>query len=114
MTGGVFSPFSFLYLTVIVVAAAMLPAGGVVFAGLSAIAYGLQAVLMYYQVLPLPTTIEGIPVTPSASRVLSQILIHIVGFVLVALLVSYLTILVATGPLRCSRRKPSARDSSSR
>lgn len=90
-TGGVFSPFSFLYLTVIVVAAAMLPAGGVIFAGLSAIAYGLQAVLMYYQLLPLPTTLEGIPVTPSASRVLQQILIHIVGFVLVALLVSYLT-----------------------
>jgi len=91
VTGGVFSPFSFLYLTVIVVAAAMLPAGGVVFAGLSAIAYGLQAVLMYYKLLPLPTTLEGIPVTPSASRVLSQILIHIVGFVLVAMLVSYLT-----------------------
>ncbi len=91
VTGGVFSPFSFLYLTVIVVAAAMLPAGGVVFAGLSAITYGLQAVLMYYHVLPLPTTIEGIPVTASASRVLSQILIHIVGFVLVAMLVSYLT-----------------------
>ncbi len=91
VTGGVFSPFSFLYLTVIVVAAAMLRAGGVVFAGLSAIAYGLQAVLMYYRVLPLPTTIEGIPVTASASRVLSQILIHIVGFVLVAVLVSYLT-----------------------
>lgn len=90
-TGGVFSPFSFLYLTVIVVAAAMLPAGGVIFAGLSAVAYGLQAVLMYYRLLPLPTTLEGIPVSPSASRVLYQILIHIVGFVLVALLVSYLT-----------------------
>jgi two-component system sensor histidine kinase PilS (NtrC family) len=91
VTGGVFSPFSFLYLTVIVVAAAMLRGGGVIFAGLSAIVYGLQAVLMYFQLLPLPTTLEGIPVTPSASRVLYQILIHIVGFVLVALLVSYLT-----------------------
>ncbi len=90
-TGGVFSPFSFLYLTVIVVGAAMLPAGGVVFAGLSAVAYGLQAVLMYYRLVPLPTTLEGIPVSPSASRVLSQILIHVVGFGLVAVLVSYLT-----------------------
>lgn len=90
-TGGVFSPFSFLYLTVIVVAAAMVPAGGVVFAGLSAIAYGLQAVLMYYELLPLPANLEGIPVEPSATRVLSQILIHVVGFVLVAVLVSYLT-----------------------
>jgi two-component system sensor histidine kinase PilS (NtrC family) len=91
VTGGVFSPFSFLYLTVIVVAAAMVPAGGVVFAGLSAVAYGLQAVLMYYELLPLPTTLEGVPVSPSASRVLYQILIHVVGFILVALLVSYLT-----------------------
>mgnify|MGYP001828880518 FL=1 len=91
VTGGVFSPFSFLYLAVIVVAAAMLPAGGVVFAGLSAIAYGLQAVLMYYKLLPLPTSLEGVPVTPSATRVLSQILIHVVGFVLVAILVSTLT-----------------------
>ena len=90
-TGGVFSPFSFLYLTVIVVAAAMLRAGGVVFAGLSAVAYGLQAVLMYYRLVPLPTTLNGIPVSPSASRVLSQILIHILGFVLVAVLVSFLT-----------------------
>lgn len=91
VTGGVFSPFSFLYLTVIVVAAAMVPAGGVVFAGLSAVAYGLQAVLMYYELLPLPANLEGIPIEPSATRVLSQILIHIVGFVLVAVLVSYLT-----------------------
>ncbi len=91
VTGGVFSPFSFLYLTVIVAAAAMLRGGGVIFAGLSAVAYGLQAVLMYHQLLPLPTTLEGVPVTPSASRVLYQILIHVVGFVLVALLVSYLT-----------------------
>lgn len=91
VTGGVFSPFSFLYLTVIVVAAVMVPAGGVVFAGLSAIAYGLQAVLMYYQLLPIPPNLEGIPISPSASRVLYQILIHVVGFVLVAVLVSYLT-----------------------
>ncbi len=90
-TGGVFSPFSFLYLTVIVVAAAMMRGGGVIFAGLSAVVYGLQAVLMYYQLLPPPTTLEGVPVAPSASRVLYQILIHIVGFVLVALLVSVLT-----------------------
>ena len=62
VTGGVFSQFSFLYLTVIVVAAAMVPAGGLVFAGLSAIAYGLQAVLMYHRLLPLPTTLDGVPV----------------------------------------------------
>jgi len=91
MTGGVFSPFSFLYLAVIVVAAAMVPAGGMVFAGLSAVAYGVQAVLMYYGLLPPPANLEGVPINPSATRVLAQILIHIVGFALVAILVSYLT-----------------------
>ncbi|MEE4274169.1 MAG: ATP-binding protein [Thermoanaerobaculales bacterium] len=91
MTGGVFSPFSFLYLAVIVVAAAMVPAGGMVFAGLSAVAYGLQAVLMYYGLLPPPANLEGVPINPSATRMLAQILIHIVGFALVAILVSYLT-----------------------
>ena len=83
----------------------MVPGGGVVFAGLSAIAYGLQAVLMYYELLPLPTSLEGVPVSPSATRVLSQILIHIVGFVLVAVLVSYLTHRCG-GPTPCSRRRP--------
>jgi two-component system sensor histidine kinase PilS (NtrC family) len=91
VTGGVYSPFSFLYLTVIVVAAAMVRGGGLIFAGLSAVAYGLQANLMFFRLVPLPVDLEGIPVVPSASRVLYQILIHIVGFILVALLVSYLT-----------------------
>ncbi|HSL17608.1 MAG TPA: ATP-binding protein [Methylomirabilota bacterium] len=90
-TGGVYSPFSFLYLTVIVVAAAMLRGGGFIFAGLSAIAYGIQANLMFFGLLPLPLDFEGAPMVPAPSRVLYQILIHVVGFILVALLVSYLT-----------------------
>jgi two-component system sensor histidine kinase PilS (NtrC family) len=90
-TGGVYSPFSFLYLTVIVVAAAMLRGGGLVFAGLSAITYGTLANLMYFGLLPRPVDLEGVPVVPSPSRVLYQILIHVVGFILVAVLVSYLT-----------------------
>jgi two-component system sensor histidine kinase PilS (NtrC family) len=91
VTGGVFSPFSFFYLAVIIAAATLIPAGGMVFAGLSAIAYGLQALLMYYQLLPPPANLEGIPAAPSAVRVLSQMLIHFVSFALVAMLVSYLT-----------------------
>jgi two-component system sensor histidine kinase PilS (NtrC family) len=90
-TGGVYSPFSFLYLTVIVVAAAMLRGGGLIFAGLSAIAYGVQANLLFFGLLPLPANLDGIPISPPASRVLYQILIHVVGFLLVALLVSFLT-----------------------
>lgn len=89
-TGGLYSPFSFLYLTVIVVAAVMLRGGGLVFAGLSAVAYGILADLMVFGILEPPANLSGIVVPLSTSRVLYQILIHVVGFVLVALLVSYL------------------------
>jgi two-component system sensor histidine kinase PilS (NtrC family) len=89
-TGGLYSPFSFLYLTVIVVAAVMLRGGGLVFAGLSAIAYGILADLMVFGILEPPANLSGIVVPLSTSRVLYQIMIHVVGFLLVALLVSYL------------------------
>jgi two-component system sensor histidine kinase PilS (NtrC family) len=89
-TGGLYSPFSFLYLTVIVVAAVLLRGGGLIFAGLSAIAYGVLVDLMVFGVLPIPPNLAGFEVPLSASRVLSQIMIHVVGFALVALLVSYL------------------------
>ena len=90
-TGGLYSPFSFLYLPVIVVAAVMLRGGGLIFAGLSAIAYGILADLMVFEILPPPENLSGIAVPLSTSRVLYQILIHVVGFILVALLVSYLS-----------------------
>jgi two-component system sensor histidine kinase PilS (NtrC family) len=89
-TGGLYSPFSFLYLTVIVVAAVLLRGGGLIFAGLSAVAYGVLVDLMVFGVLPIPPNLAGFEVPLSASRVLSQIMIHVVGFALVALLVSYL------------------------
>jgi two-component system sensor histidine kinase PilS (NtrC family) len=90
-TGGLYSPFSFLYLTVIMVAAILLRGGGLVFAGLSAIAYGILVDLMVFGILSPPASLSGIAVPVSSSRVLSQIMIHVVGFVLVALLVSYLS-----------------------
>jgi two-component system sensor histidine kinase PilS (NtrC family) len=89
-TGGLYSPFSFLYLTVIVVGAVLLRGGGLIFAGLSAIAYGVLVDLMVFDVLPIPPNLAGFEVPISTSRVLYQIMIHVVGFVLVALLVSYL------------------------
>jgi two-component system sensor histidine kinase PilS (NtrC family) len=89
-TGGLYSPFSFLYLTVIVVAGVMLRAGGLIFAGLSAIAYGVLVDLMVYDILPVPPNLAGFEVPLAGSRILYQIMIHVVGFVLVALLVSYL------------------------
>ncbi len=89
-TGGLYSPFSFLYLTVIVVAAVMLRGGGLIFAGLSAIAYGVLVDLMVFDIIEPPANLVGIVVPLSSSRVLYQVMIHVVGFVLVALLVSYL------------------------
>jgi two-component system sensor histidine kinase PilS (NtrC family) len=89
-TGGLYSPFSFLYLTVIVVAAVMLRGGGLIFAGLSSVAYGLLVDMMVFDLLPIPPNLAGFEVPLSTSRPLYQIMIHVVGFVLVALLVSYL------------------------
>ena len=89
-TGGLYSPFSFLYLTVIVVAAVLLRGGGFIFAGLSAVAYGLLVDLMVFEVLPLPENLTGIEVALPTSRVLIQLLTNVVGFALVAVLVSYL------------------------
>ncbi len=91
VTGGVYSPFSFLYLAVIVGAAVLLRGGGLIFAGLSAVAYGVLVDLMVYGVIPLPPNLAGERVVLPSSRVLYQLLIHVVGFALVALLVSYLT-----------------------
>lgn len=89
-TGGVYSPFSFLYLAVIVSAAITLRGGGLIFAGLSAVAYGGLIDLIVFKVLRTPPNIGGATTLPPIPRILSQLLIHIVGFVLVALLVSYL------------------------
>jgi two-component system sensor histidine kinase PilS (NtrC family) len=89
-TGGIYSPFSFLYLTVIVTAGALLRGGGLVYAGLSAIAYGVLTDLMVFGVLEIPPNLSGVRVPPPVPRVLYQILIHVVGFILVAILVSYL------------------------
>lgn len=89
-TGGLYSPFSFLYLTVIVVGAVLLRGGGFIFAGLSAVAYGLLIDLMVFEVLPVPENLAGMQVALPTSRVLIQLLTNVVGFVLVAVLVSYL------------------------
>jgi two-component system sensor histidine kinase PilS (NtrC family) len=89
-TGGLYSPFSFLYLTVIAVAAMLMRGGGLIFAGLSAIAYGLLVDLMAFEVLPVPENLTGIQIALPTSRILIQLLTNVVGFALVAVLVSYL------------------------
>ncbi len=89
-TGGMYSPFSFLYLTVIVAAAVLLRGGGLIFAGLSAVSYGVLVDLMVLRVLAIPPNLAGASAPPAISRVLFQIMIHVAGFLLVAVLVSYL------------------------
>jgi len=91
MTGGLYSPFSFLYLTVIVVAALLLRGGGFIFAGLSAVAYGLLVDLMVFNIIPIPPNITGMQVAEPTTRVFYQLMIHVGGFILVAFLVSYMT-----------------------
>ncbi len=90
-TGGFHSPFSFLYLAVIVAGAMIIRGGGLILAGLSAIAYGLLVDLMVFGLLPIPPNLTGIQVSPSLPRILAQLLINVVGFALVAVLVSYLS-----------------------
>lgn len=90
-TGGIYSPFSFLYLTVIVSGAIILRGGGLIFAGLSAIAYGGLIDLILFGVLKNPPNIGGVTTLPALPRVLSQLMTHIVGFILVAILVSFLS-----------------------
>jgi two-component system, NtrC family, sensor histidine kinase PilS len=89
-TGGLYSPFSFLYLTVIAVAAMLMRGGGLIFAGLSAIAYGLLVDLMVFEVLPVSESLTGIQIAVPTSRILVTLLTNVVGFLLVAVLVSYL------------------------
>ncbi|MCD4749761.1 MAG: hypothetical protein K8R59_10345 [Thermoanaerobaculales bacterium] len=89
-TGGLYSPFSFLYLAVIVAGATIIRGGALIFAGISAIAYGLLVDLLVFGVLAIPPNLSGSTVPPATPRVLSQILIHVVGFALVAIMVSYL------------------------
>jgi two-component system sensor histidine kinase PilS (NtrC family) len=89
-TGGLYSPFSFLYLTVIAVAAMLMRGGGLIFAGLSAVAYGLLVDLMVFKILPVPESLAGIQIAVPTSRVVVQLLTNVIGFGLVAVLVSYL------------------------
>ncbi len=89
-TGGLYSPFSFLYLTVIAVAAMLMRGGGLIYAGVSAVAYGLLVDLMFFEFLPIPENLTGIQIAIPTSRILVQLLTNVVGFALVAVLVSYL------------------------
>jgi two-component system sensor histidine kinase PilS (NtrC family) len=86
-TGGLYSPFSFLYLTVIVEASVFLRRWGYLFAGLSAVAYGVLVDLMFFDILPIAPNLLGGTTVPDRGSVLNQLLVHVVGFILVTFLV---------------------------
>jgi two-component system, NtrC family, sensor histidine kinase PilS len=109
LTGGLYSPFSFLYLTVIVVAATLLRGGGVIVAGLSAVAYGVLVDLMVFRVLPVPPNLAGFDVPLQTSHVLYQLMIHVVGFGLVAVLASYLSESLRTAHTRLEEQSERAK-----
>jgi two-component system sensor histidine kinase PilS (NtrC family) len=108
VTGGVDSPFSFLYLTVICVSAVLLPRGGFVFAGVSAVVYGVLVDLMVFGMIPVPPNLVGTRTVIPTPRVLYQLLIHVVGFILVAFLVSYLSSSVRTARNRLEEERERA------
>jgi two-component system sensor histidine kinase PilS (NtrC family) len=75
---------------VIAVAAILMRGGGLIFAGLSAVVYGLLVDLMVFNILPVPANLTGFEIALPTSRILIQLLTNVVGFLLVAVLVSYL------------------------
>ncbi len=107
VTGGLYSPFSFLYLAVIVVAAILFPRGGLLAAGLASVAYGGMIDLMVFGLVPIPPNLVGTRITMPMSGVLVQLFINIVGFLVVAVLTAYLAESVSrmAGRLAAERRR---------
>jgi two-component system sensor histidine kinase PilS (NtrC family) len=89
-TGGLDSPFSFLYLVSIITASMLLyRRGGLLAASGAVILYGVLVDLLFYGVLPLPA--EALPVDWSASRLYFNMAANFSGFYATALLTSYLS-----------------------
>src|SRR5947208_13212147 len=91
-TGGLDSPFSFLYLVSIITASMLLfRRGGLLAASGSAILYGVLCDLMYFNVIPLPLQ-TFLPMTAwTSSRVYFNIATNLAGFYATALLTSYIS-----------------------
>jgi two-component system sensor histidine kinase PilS (NtrC family) len=92
VTGGLNSPFSFLYLVSIITASMLLyRRGGLLAASGSAILYGVLCDLMYFNVIPLPQQTFLPMATWTSSRVYFNIATNLAGFYATALLTSYLS-----------------------
>lgn len=91
-TGGLDSPFSFLYLVSIITASMLLyRRGGLLIASAASILYGVLSDLMYFHVIPLPEQ-NWFEVTQwSSSRVYFNIATNLAGFYATALLTSLIS-----------------------
>src|SRR5438067_5616071 len=91
-TGGLNSPFSFLYLVSIITASMLLyRRGGLLAASGAVILYGALGDLMYYGVVPLPEQSWFIPTPWTSSRLYLNMATNFAGFYATALLTSYLS-----------------------
>lgn len=91
-TGGLDSPFSFLYLVSIITASMLLYRRGGIFAASGAvILYGALADLMYYGVIPLPEQTLFMPTPWTSSRLYFNMATNFAGFYATALLTSYIS-----------------------
>jgi len=92
-TGGLDSPFSFLYLVSIITASMLLyRRGGLLAASAASIGYGVLVDLMYYGVLPMPEQSLFLPTAWTASRLYFNMAANFAGFYATALLTSYLSV----------------------
>ncbi|HEX7828222.1 MAG TPA: ATP-binding protein [Thermoanaerobaculia bacterium] len=91
-TGGLDSPFSFLYLVSIITASMLLyRRGGLLAASAASILYGVLVDLMYYAVVPMPEQSLFSAVSWTSSRVYFNMAANFSGFYATALLTSYLS-----------------------
>ncbi len=90
-TGGLDSPFSFLYLVSIITASMLLQRrGGILAASGAVILYGVLGDLMYYNLLPLPEQSWFVPTPWTSSRLYLNMATNFAGFYATALLTSYI------------------------
>jgi two-component system sensor histidine kinase PilS (NtrC family) len=91
-TGGLDSPFSFLYLVSIITASMLLyRRGGLLSASGAVILYGALGDLMYYGFLPQPEQSWFVPTPWTSSRLYLNMATNFAGFYATALLTSYLS-----------------------
>jgi two-component system sensor histidine kinase PilS (NtrC family) len=91
-TGGLDSPFSFLYLVSIIAASMLLyRRGGLLAASCAAISYGTLVDLMYYGIVPMPEQSLFLPIAWTSSRLYFNMAANFSGFYATALLTSYLS-----------------------